>query len=239
MADYNIECGPINVEDYIDNQTSAANITLTCPNLFKSRSRTLFVFIKLTANTKSRLAEKQEEFLNLIHETSFGSTSSDVGKSQKPFDDVVTIQGNSSIKQADLVTVNANRLRFPIDNVTIILQSPKRNRQSDFDVLVRNFLLESNTFLEALIQNIMTNDQNITERVSLTSFDILLWIIGIRLVKRCDESSSSGDQIVSNDQKTCFQTIATYVPDILRHCFFHGDRSIAHKCAKFIHVLHM
>lgn len=109
-------------------------------------------------------------------------------------------------------------------------------------------MLDSNLLLRNLLKLLYSAEETIQLHQNVL-FDILIWIVSIRMVryrypknpfaKKVVPSAEVKD-VASSDinvqQSECVQIVERHLEEIIRHCVVRGNRSIAHKCVKFVSV---
>ncbi|XP_062534016.1 baculoviral IAP repeat-containing protein 6 isoform X2 [Armigeres subalbatus] len=130
------------------------------------------------------------------------------------------------------ITVRSTRLVYKLEN-----ERAQRLAMMDSNLLLRNLLklLYSAEETAQMHQNVM--------------FDILIWIVSIRMVRYrypknpfakktppVAEIKDVASSDINVQQSECIQIVESNLEEIIRHCVVRGNRSIAHKCVKFVSV---
>ncbi|RZB38740.1 baculoviral IAP repeat-containing protein 6 [Asbolus verrucosus] len=200
-----ILAGPVNIASSLDLSEQCGVVTLTSPKLFKSRNRTLLlhiraVYSKEDANNKTASKGKRSE------NKSPGSLVERLGTNHKN----EFYMGCDCIHELSVTVYSSKHTEIPHERTQ------------------RNFMLESNAFVQSLLLTAMNNSSN--EVVNL-SLDVLNWIASIRLIRN---RSNNGE--VPNQQMEFLYVIEYNLPKLLHQCLLLGERSVAHKCMRLIEV---
>ncbi|XP_055591797.1 baculoviral IAP repeat-containing protein 6-like isoform X1 [Uranotaenia lowii] len=139
-----------------------------------------------------------------------------------------------------------------LNEISITVRSTRQVYKIENERAQRLAMLESNLLLNNLLK-ILYNYANPEEdeAVQLQQnivFDILIWIVTIRMMRYRYPKNPFGKKILSGEikdlassdinvqQSECIQLVEKHLVEIVRHCIVLGNRSIAHKCVKFVSV---
>ncbi|XP_048523189.1 baculoviral IAP repeat-containing protein 6, partial [Dendroctonus ponderosae] len=190
--------GPVSIGQYLDLTDQSGIVTLTSPRLFKVKVRNLLLHIRAVFDKDAK----------------------------KPKDS----KGNVVMDKLGIPTrKNTQYLGCDcIHELSIALYGPSENPQIIHERIMRNLMLDSNVFVQSLLNSIITSNNRETHQKAL---DILNWIASIKLVPSKRYSVISPDEQVELIFTLC---IDENMLGLLRKCLLRGSRSIAHNCMLFL-----
>ncbi|XP_021713192.1 baculoviral IAP repeat-containing protein 6 isoform X3 [Aedes aegypti] len=135
-----------------------------------------------------------------------------------------------------------------LNEISITVRSTRQVYKIENERAQRLAMLDSNLLLRNLLKLLYSADEAVHMHQSVI-FDILIWIVSIRLVRYRYPKNPFAKKVVpatevkdvaSSDinvqQSECIQIVERHLEEIIRHCVVRGNRSIAHKCVKFVSV---
>ncbi|XP_062702655.1 baculoviral IAP repeat-containing protein 6 isoform X3 [Aedes albopictus] len=135
-----------------------------------------------------------------------------------------------------------------LNEISVTVRSTRQVYKIENERAQRLAMLDSNLLLRNLLKLLYSAEETIQLHQNVL-FDILIWIVSIRMVryrypknpfaKKVVPSAEVKD-VASSDinvqQSECVQIVERHLEEIIRHCVVRGNRSIAHKCVKFVSV---
>ncbi|XP_065072528.1 baculoviral IAP repeat-containing protein 6 isoform X2 [Ochlerotatus camptorhynchus] len=135
-----------------------------------------------------------------------------------------------------------------LNEISITVRSTRQVYKIENERAQRLAMLDSNLLLENLLKLLYTADETVQMQQNVV-FDILIWVVSIRLVRYrypknpfakkilpTAEIKDAASSDVNVQQAECIQIVERHLEEIIRHCVVMGNRSIAHKCVKFVSV---
>lgn len=136
-----------------------------------------------------------------------------------------------------------------LHEISITIRSCKQNLQIPSERSQRIAMLENMNFLHNLLRILC--EVNSTSQEKNIVLDILSWIYEIRLNRfrqpeqqpnnhfgqnSCSSTDNTNNDILSH-QKEIVEIANNYLSEILENCLINGDRTMSHKCVKFILII--
>lgn len=115
-----------------------------------------------------------------------------------------------------------------IHELSIALYGPSVNPQVAHERIMRNLMLDSNVFVQSLLNTIITSNNRETHKNAL---DILNWIASIKLAPSKRYSALTPDEQMGFVFTICLEE---NMLGFLRKCLLRASRSIAHSCMLFL-----
>lgn len=135
-----------------------------------------------------------------------------------------------------------------MNEISITVRSTRQVYKVENERAQRLAMVDSNLLLENLLKLLYSADETVQMQQNVV-FDILIWIVSIRMVRYrypknpfakkiqpAAEIKDAASSDVNVQQSECIQVVERHLEEIIRHCVVMGNRSIAHKCVKFVSV---
>lgn len=135
-----------------------------------------------------------------------------------------------------------------LNEISITVRSTRQVYKIENERAQRLAMLDSNLLLESLLKLLYSDEESLQMQQNLV-FDILIWIVSIRMVRYrypknpfakkvipTAEIKDAATADINGQQSECIQIIERHLEQAIRHCIVLGNRSIAHKCVKFVSV---
>uniref|UniRef100_A0A1Q3FEM5 Dual E2 ubiquitin-conjugating enzyme/E3 ubiquitin-protein ligase BIRC6 n=1 Tax=Culex tarsalis TaxID=7177 RepID=A0A1Q3FEM5_CULTA len=135
-----------------------------------------------------------------------------------------------------------------LNEISITVRSTRQVYKIENERAQRLAMLDSNLLLENLLKLLYSDEESLQMQQNLV-FDILIWIVSIRMVRYRYPKNPFAKKVIpqaeikdaatadiNGQQSECIQIIERHLEQAIRHCIVLGNRSIAHKCVKFISV---
>ncbi|KAF5297110.1 hypothetical protein FQA39_LY02690 [Lamprigera yunnana] len=202
-----ILAGPVDIVSCLDLTEQSGCVTLTSPKLFKTRIRTLLLHIKSVCTKENGKAKFSSSFKSKRENRTSGITS-DKHSQSGSLHKIEFYMGCDCLHEVSVTIHSAKHTDIPHE----------RNQRSS--------MLESNVFVQSLCLTAMS--QSTIEQQSV-SLDLLIWIASIRLARN---RSNNGQ--APNQQIEFLKIIESNLNGLLYHCLLFANRSLGHKCVKFM-----
>ncbi|KAK4884383.1 hypothetical protein RN001_000654 [Aquatica leii] len=201
-----ILAGPVDIVSCLDLTEQSGCVTLTSPKLFKTRIRTLLLHIKSVCSKENGKAKLTISFKKRENRTS--SITSDKHSQSGSSHKTEFYMGCDCLHEVSVTIHSAKHTDIPHE----------RNQRSS--------ILESNIFVQSLCLTAISPCVSEQQNVSL---DLLIWIASIRLTRN---RSNNGQ--APNQQIEFLKIVETNLNGLLHNCLLFANRSMAHKCVKFM-----
>ncbi|XP_021713190.1 baculoviral IAP repeat-containing protein 6 isoform X2 [Aedes aegypti] len=259
--------GPIELAACMDLSEQAGSVTLTSPKLLKSKGRNYLLHIKTMTDlskdgqAKTRVPVRKKGITSILL-TSFANVLQPNHNTASTNNHAMAGAGGSTGKDGvsffpDSATgLSNNKTRKNdfyigcdwLNEISITVRSTRQVYKIENERAQRLAMLDSNLLLRNLLKLLYSADEAVHMHQSVI-FDILIWIVSIRLVRYRYPKNPFAKKVVpatevkdvaSSDinvqQSECIQIVERHLEEIIRHCVVRGNRSIAHKCVKFVSV---
>ncbi|XP_058461839.1 baculoviral IAP repeat-containing protein 6 isoform X2 [Malaya genurostris] len=254
--------GPIELASCMDLSEQAGSVTLTSPKLLKSKGRNYLLHIKTMTDlskdgqAKTRVPVRKKGITSILL-TSFANISQQNHTTATNHATTAAAAGTTGKDGISFFPDSAgpNKPRKNdfyigcdwLNEISVTVRSTRQVYKIENERAQRLAMLDSNLLLENLLKLLYTDDESLQAQQNVI-LDVLIWIVLIRLVRYRYPKNPFAKKIIPTEikdvassdvnvqQSECIQIIERHLEEIIRHCIVLGNRSIAHKCVKFVSV---